>query len=115
MLDIAKARLTAKSESVLKANDEVRQDVVEFMRKALKRFKGMSTEDIQCIALEIAVLGTKGLGINDSKKTYIIDSLPGEFTALELVSIMYAAFQQFAPESDIGIDLGVENRVATRG
>jgi tetratricopeptide (TPR) repeat protein len=114
LLDIAKARLTAKSESVLKANDEVRQDVVEFMRKALKRFKGMSTEDIQCIALEIAVLGTKGLGINDSKKTYIIDSLPGEFTALELVSIMYAAFQQFAPESDIGIDLSVEYRVATR-
>jgi hypothetical protein len=49
------------------------------------------------------------------KKTYIIDSLPGEFTALELVSIMYAAFQQFAPESDIGIDLSVEYRAATRG
>ena len=27
---------------------------------------------------------------------------------------MYAAFQQFAPESDVGIDLSVEYRVAIR-
>jgi hypothetical protein len=112
--DLAKARLTAKSEAVLKANHEVRHDVVQFMRSALKRFKGMTTDEIKCLGVEIAVLGTRGLSINDSRKTYTINSLPGEFTALELVSMMYAAFQQFAPESDLGIDLSVEYRVAIR-
>ena len=79
-----------------------------------QRFKGMTTDEIKCLGVEIAVLGTRGLSINDPSKTYTIDSIPGEFTALELVSIMYAAFQQFAPESDVGIDLSVEYRVAIR-
>jgi hypothetical protein len=74
----------------------------------------MSSDEVKCLALEIGVLGTKGLSINNSRKTYTINSLPGEFTALELVSMMYAAFQQFAPESDLGIDLSVEYRVAIR-
>jgi tetratricopeptide (TPR) repeat protein len=112
LVDLAKARLTAKSEAVLKANHEVRHDVVQYMRSALKRFKGMTLDEIKCLGVEIAVLGTRGLSINDPSKTYTIDSIPGEFTALELVSIMYAAFQQFAPESDVGIDLSVEYRVA---
>jgi tetratricopeptide (TPR) repeat protein len=112
LVDLAKARLTAKSEAVLKANHEVRHDVVHYMRSALQRFKGMTTDEIKCLGVEIAVLGTRGLSINDPNKTYTIDSIPGEFTALELVSMMYAAFQQFAPESDVGIDLSVEYRVA---
>jgi tetratricopeptide (TPR) repeat protein len=112
LVDLAKARLTAKSEAVLKANHEVRHDVVQFMRKALRRFEGMTAEEVTRLGVEIAVLGTKGLSINDTRKTYSIDSLGGEFSALELVSMMYAAFQQFAPETDLGIDLSVEYRLA---
>jgi hypothetical protein len=82
------------------------------MRSALQRFKGMTTDEIKCLGVEIAVLGTRGPSINDPSKTYTIDSIPGAFTALELVSMMYAAFQQFAPESDVGIDLSVEYRQA---
>jgi hypothetical protein len=37
-----------------------------------------------------------------------------EHVSNELVSMMYAAFQRFAPESDVGIDLSVEYRVAIR-
>lgn len=39
-------------------------------------------------------------------------SLPGEYTALNVVAIYYAAFQQFAPETDLGIDLAREYQAA---
>ena len=39
-------------------------------------------------------------------------SLPGEFTALHLLCIMYVAFKQFAPDTDIGFDLSAEYGMA---
>jgi len=33
---------------------------------------------------------------------------------LQLISMMYAAFQQFAPDTDIGIDLSKEYGIATQ-
>ena len=84
------------------------------MRDALERFGSMNESQIQNLALEIAMLGNQGLSINDPAKKYQINSLPGEFTGLHLISIMYAAFQQFAPGTDVGIDLSQEFREATR-
>jgi len=112
LIDEAKVRLTAKSEAVLHSESEIRMDVVEYMRSALRDFASMTTEQIQTVAVEIAVLGTKGLDINNKSKTYQVDSLSGDHSALKLVSIMYAAFKQFAPETDIGIDLSKEYRRA---
>ena len=112
LIDEAKVRLTAKSEEVLHSQTEIRMDVVDYMRSALKDFGSMTTEQIQTLAFEIAVLGTKGLDINNKIKAYRVDSLPGDHSALKLVSIMYAAFQQFAPKTDIGIDLSKEYRRA---
>ena len=53
-----------------------------------------------------------GLSINDPTKTYKVKSLDGEFTGLQLVSIMYAAFQQFAPGQDVGVDFSKEYQIA---
>ena len=112
LVDLAKARLTEKSEKALRSSGEMRPEVVQYMRDALERFKSMEVTQIQNLAIELAVLGNKGLNINDPTKTYQIQAWPGEYSGLHLIAIMYAAFQQFAPETDIGIDLSKEHRIA---
>lgn len=54
----------------------------------------------------------KGLDINGPTPKYHLNSLPGEFSGLHLVSIMYVAFQQTAPGQDVGIDLSREYQAA---
>jgi hypothetical protein len=83
-----------------------------YISGALDRFSGMSPKEIQDLGFEIAVLGQSGLDINDPAKQYSIRSLPGKFSGLHLVSIMYAAFQQFAPSEDVGIDFSAEYEAA---
>lgn len=56
----------------------------------------------------------KGLNINDSTKKYQLQKWSGGYTGLQVISIMYAAFQQFAPGTDLGIDLSREYRIATQ-
>ncbi len=113
LIDLAKSRLTKKSEETLRASGDLRPDVVRYMIDAFKQFETMTEQQIQNLALEIAMLGNKGLDINDPRKTYRINSLPGEYTGLHLISIMYTAFQRFAPGTDVGIDLSREYLVAT--
>jgi len=48
------------------------------------------------------------LDINDPSTKYTLKSLPGEFSGLHLVSIMYAAFARTSPGTDVGIDLSSE-------
>lgn len=50
--------------------------------------------------------------IKIATKKYPIQAWPGEYSGLHLISIMYAAFQQFAPDTDVGIDLSKEYRMA---
>lgn len=112
LVDIAKSRLTEKSERALRSSGDVRLDVVEHIKDALERFKSMEVRQIQSLALELTLLGNKGLNINDPTKKHQIKAWAGDFTGLHLISIMYAAFQQFAPGADIGIDLSKEYEIA---
>jgi hypothetical protein len=68
----------------------------------------MTEKEIQAIGFEIAILGQRGLDINDPDQKYSLRTLPGEFSGLHLCSIMYAAFKQFAPNEDVGIDFSKE-------
>lgn len=112
LVDLAKSRLTEKSQKAFRATGNVRPDVVEYMKDALKRFKSMDLTQIKSLALEISMLGNKGLNINDPTPKHQIQAWPGRYSGLHLLSIMYAAFQQFAPDADIGIDLSKEYRMA---
>lgn len=112
LVDLAKARLTKMSEERLRSSGDIRPDVVRYIKDALTRFETMELSQIQNLALEIGMLGNQGLGINDASKTYQIKSWAGEFTGLHLVSIMYAACQQLAPGTDVGIDLSEEYKLA---
>lgn len=60
------------------------------------------------------MLGNKGLSINDMTRKHRLQFWPGEYTGLQLISFMYAAFQQFAPSTDLGIDLSREYQIATQ-
>jgi tetratricopeptide (TPR) repeat protein len=112
IIDIAKDRLTKMAETKLRSDAKFRPDALEFIKDALDRFSKMTPQEIQALAYEIAALGTKGFSINDPSKKYTLTKLAGEFTGLQLVSIMYAAFQQFSPGQDVGIDLSEEYAVA---
>ena len=64
------------------------------------------------IASEIAILGQKGLDINNPAEKYTLQTLRGTFSGLHLVALMYAGFKQIAPTADVGIDFGKEYAAA---
>ena len=54
------------------------------------------------------MLGMKGFDVNDSTQKYQLRSLPGRFSGLHMVCLMYAAFKIINPTADIGFDLANE-------
>lgn len=117
LIDLAKESRTKLAHQTLRGRSSFRPDVAMYISGALDRFTGMSLKEIQDLGFEIAILGQSGLDINDPSKQYSIRSLPGTFSGLHLVSIMYAAFQQFAPGEDVGIDFSAEyeSAISMRG
>jgi len=91
---------------------DVRMDAVMYCLGALERFEQMRPEEVQAVGFEIALLGRRGVDVNNPGTTYTLGSIPGEFTGLHLMSLMYVAFKQFAPEQDIGFDLSKEYAAA---
>ena len=47
----------------------------------------------------------KGFDVNDSSQKYQLRSLPGRFSGLHMVCLMYAAFKIADPTADIGFSL----------
>jgi hypothetical protein len=112
LIDLAKTRRTKIAHRNLRAEVEFRPDVVMYIAGALERFESMSQDDIQKLGYEIAVKGQSGLDINDPAQKYTLSSLPGNYSGLHLCSMMYAAFKQFAPKQDVGIDFSKEYAAA---
>lgn len=84
------------------------QDAIDYCLQALEKFKGMSHQEIAGVALETATLGHSGLDVNNPDKSYQLRSIPGNYTGLNVVCIMYAALQQVAPGQDVGFDIQAE-------
>lgn len=74
----------------------------------------MSKEEVQQIALEIAMLGPKGLSVTGPSIKYQLRSLPGDFTGLHLLCIEYVGFKIIDPTADIGFDISAEYAEARR-
>lgn len=89
-----------------------RMDAVMYLLGAIQKFDRMSKAQVQKIAFEIAILGQRGLDMNDSAQKYQLRSLEGEFSGLHLVCLMYAGFKVLDPTLDAGIDLTKEFEVA---
>lgn len=86
---------------------------VFYLVAALKRFESMSLDEIQKIGFEIALLGAEGIDYTNANKRYNLRNLPAEqFTGLQLMTLMYVAWQKFAPVKDIGINFYEEYKTA---
>jgi hypothetical protein len=95
-----------------KATDDIRQDVVLYCLSALEKFDGKSPAEVQKTVYEIAILGTKGLDINDSERKYTLKSMPGEFSGTHLLSYLYVGFKIISPDQDYPFDLSKEYEVS---
>ncbi len=89
-----------------------RPDVMMYISQALQIFGPLGPQKCRAIALEIAMLGRSGLDINDPTEKYTLKSLPGKFSGLHLLAIMYTAFRQIDPTMDTGADFSAEYRAA---
>ena len=89
-----------------------RPDVMMYILDALKTFKRVGPEKRRQIALEIAVLGRSGLDINDPDSKYKLKTLPGTYSGLNLLAIMYSAFHQIDPKMEVGADFIAEYTAA---
>ncbi len=93
----------------------LRMDAVVYMKEALDVFSKMNKEQIQQVAYELAMTGQQGLDLKDPTPKHTLKNLTGTFSGMKIVSYMYAAFQQFMPDEDVGIDLSKEYAVASGG
>lgn len=108
-----RARSGMAQESFRETGGEApRMDAVMYCLDALEKFDAMTPEQIQAVTVEIAMLGRQGLDTNESTPKYNLRSLPGNFTGLQLVSIMYVGFQRIAPGQDVGFNLSREYQTA---
>ena len=89
-----------------------RPDAVMYCLGAVERFEKMTTQQVQAVGFEIAILGMQGINPADSEKPYTLKSLPGQFSGLQLLCTMYVAFKRFAPDKDTGFDVSEEYSVA---
>lgn len=86
----------------------LRPDAVMYCLAALQKFEKMSPAEIRKIGFEIATLGTKGINPNDASARYKLQAIPGDFSGLELLCYMFAAFKRIEPSADIGFDVRKE-------
>lgn len=61
---------------------------------------------------EIARLGEGGLKINDSEHRYKLETLPGDFSGLQLLCMMHVGLKNLDPDADSGSGLEREYELA---
>ena len=86
----------------------LRMDAMFYCLDAIKKFREMGDARMRALVYEITMLGRGGLDINDAEQKYTLTSLPGKFSGMQLVSLMYTGFKQIDPSLDGGIDLSRE-------
>jgi len=96
---------------------KVRMDAVFYMQGALDQFAGKSRQEIGEIVMEIGLLGQGGLQINKPDMRYSLKHLPGDFSGLQLLSIMHAGMRLFDQNVDTGtgLDREYDLAIAMRG
>jgi tetratricopeptide (TPR) repeat protein len=95
-----------------KVSGGLRPDVMMYITGALKTFKDLGPLKTRELTLEIALKGQSGLDINDPEEKYTLKSLPGNYSGMHLLSIMYAGFKEVDPNIDSGVDLSAEYEAA---
>jgi Flp pilus assembly protein TadD len=107
-----KGRSRIAERNFRQAGGGFRGDAVAYCLSALRRFEKMPLAEVQKISFEIAMLGTRGLDVNDPAEKYTLNSIPGKFSGLHLLCIEYVGFQKIDPAVDLGFDLSAEHAEA---
>ena len=89
-----------------------RPDVMMYIAGALDTFDRLGPKKRQEIAFEVALLGQRGLDINDPEQKYTLRTLPGRYSGLHLLALMYTAFKQIDPTMNSGADFDAEYKMA---
>jgi Flp pilus assembly protein TadD len=89
-----------------------RMDAVMYCLAAMEKFDAMGEVRMGQVVTEITLLGRRGLDVNDPEQKYELRSLPGSYSGLQLVSLMYVGWKRLQPEEDVGFDLSKEYEAA---
>lgn len=90
------------------SDDGVRMGAALYCLAAFETFDEMSVDEIRSATFEISLHGRQGLDPSDPARNYRLKSIPGEFSALQLLCYMYVGFKLLEPDIDIGFDLSEE-------
>lgn len=93
---------------------QVNADAVAHCLAALQLFAELPKARVQEITFEIGMRGCGGLDLRSPAKTHTLRTLPGSFSALELLCLQYVGFQGIDSSVDTGLDLGAEYAAAKR-
>lgn len=91
---------------------KVRMDAVFYMQGAMDDFAKKSKQEIGQLVMEIALMGQNGLQINNPDMRYTLKNLPGDFSGLQLISIMHAGIRLLDPKAETGTGLDREYELA---
>lgn len=122
MVERAEQELTRMASARLRANSVhgFRPDVFEYIVEALKLFDRLGEQARNQVVMEAAQIGAGGVDINNPSDRYKLESLKGkipdgrDFSALNIVSIMYTGMKQIAPHVDSGVDFSLEYDAAMK-
>jgi len=92
----------------------VRMDAVFYMQHAMEEFAKLNRAELGEITMEIVLLGQKGLQINNPDVRYNLESKPGDYSGLQLVSMMHVGIKLLDPNADTGTGLDQEYALASR-
>ena len=111
----ARTERTKLAEAALRENGgPLRMDVVTYLTEAINCFKELETAQVQAAVYEIALLGSKGLDINNPQSSYAVQSLDICRSGLCLLAYLYAGTKIVAPAQDVGVDFSREYTEAKR-
>lgn len=101
LVDLAKRR-QAVSSGVL------RMDVVEDLRQACVVIDGLSEDRLNDLVLELAKIAAKGVAVHDLTASYRVNALSTDYSAKELMALLFAGIKRVNPALDSGIDYAAE-------
>ena len=91
----------------------VRMDAVMYMQSAIEEFATLGRVEIAEITMEIVLLGEKGLQINNPDVRYTLTTKPGDYSGLQLVSIMHVGIKLLDLNAETGTGLDREYALAS--
>lgn len=90
----------------------IRLDALMYMEGAISDFAKLPREELGKIVLEIATFGQDSLKINEPSVRYNLKSMPGDYSGLQLLSMMHVGIKLFDANADSGSGLDREYEVA---